>query len=44
MKEKNKGLLEKTNGTRAKEKKQRLRGEMKGAEEKIICMREIIKL
>ena len=32
MKEKNKGLPEKTNGTRAKEKKQRLISEMKGAD------------
>ena len=31
VKGKNKGLTEKTKGTRAKEKKQRLRGEMKGA-------------
>ncbi len=32
MKGKNKGLPEKTKGTRAKEKKQRLRGDMKGAD------------
>ena len=49
MKEKNKGLPEKTKGTRAEEKKQRLRGEMKGAdsakgemhEEIVKCEREI---
>ena len=49
VKEKNKGLPEKTKGTRAEEKKQRLRGEMKGAdsangemhEEIVKCEREI---
>ena len=49
MKEKNKGLPERTKGTRAKEKKQRLRGEMTGAdrvkgemhEEIVKCEREI---
>ena len=49
MKEKNKGLPEKTKGKRAKEKKQRLRGEMNGAdsvkgemhEEIVKCERDI---
>ena len=41
MKEKNKGLPEKTKGTRAKERKQRLRGEMQGEDSvKGRCRRE----
>ena len=45
MKRENKGLRKKIKGTSAKEEKQRLRGEMKGADSvkgEITCMRVII--
>ena len=42
MKEKNSRLPEKTKGTRAEEKKQRLRGEMEGANSAMVEMHEEI--